>query len=472
MEKNEEKGIFSKTYNWFANLTVKGLLGAILVAFIILIILVSVSYIPGVMSRISNSLSAALYSIFVPAENATLTINKNIINSGEDFTINFKRGDMTDGLFTVSYSCDSNQNINLVSVETNGFKAINCDTPYYLLDNETSITIRPSTNESVVRLVMTGSFENNSTQKSEVVGVARITIKNDSVGVIAVSTTTSSNNTTSTQNTYSPTVTYPTYYGKADLAIRVIQVGLLNSQTNLITTQNQFRYSDMVGIKFEVRNDGETATGPWNFTAVLPSLSTPTYNSNTQISLRPGESIIFTLGFSNLNNQYSNIITINVDPQNQVSESVEYNNIITSTITNLTYNINYNNTNYNYNTGYNNGCYVNGFFTYNCDTTNSNYYDGYGNFISYNNNYYYNNLSVSCSVSPNNPETGDRVRWSADSSGGDEDYDYKWTGTNGLDSSSKNPIKTYTSSGWKYATVTVTDGDNYKVSQTCSVYVN
>ena len=432
MEKIENKGIIDRVYSWFKNLTVKGLLGAILIAFVIIIILTSLTFLPSIMGRISNSLSAALYSVFVPVENATITADKSIINSGEDFTINFKKGDTSvSGLFAMSYACNSNAD--LVSVETNGLKKINCDTPYYLLDNDNSIKIRATTVDSVTRLIVTGSFENNDTQKVENVGIIRVTIKNPSAGNIIPA-----NSNKPVSNTSNPTVTLvnpasaptQTYYGKPDLAVRLLQVGLLNSFNNQITSQTQFSYSDMVGIKFEIRNDGDTNTGLWYFTATLPSLSTPIYNSNTQISLKPGESIIFTLGFTNLTNIYSNTITISADPLKQIAESNEYNNVIFSTITNYSYNSN----NYNYNS--NSGT-----------------------------------LGVTCYGSPSNLSTGDRVRWYADAFGGDGDYTYTWTGSNGLKSTSRNPSKTYNSTGKKQAVVTVESNDFY-VSHTCSVNVD
>lgn len=463
MEKTEEKRIFTRTYNWFKNLSVKGFLGMVIIVFIIIIILSSVSFLPSIIGKVSSSLSAALYSIFVPAKGATMTADRKIINSGEDFNITFKKVAETTGIFTVSYSCDFA--IDLMSVESSGLKKIDCDTPYYLLENETAIQLRPITKESITRLIIDGSFENNDTQKIEKVGVTRITVKNDSTGTIVtppVTTLTTPTPTVTNTPTYTPPtpttkVVAPIYYGKADLAIRVLQVGLLTNGTNLITTQNQFTYMDMVGIRFEVRNNGNTNTGPWSFTASLPSVSTPIYNSNTQTSLRPGESIIYTLGFSNLTNQNTGLITINVDPQNIVSESVEYNNIITYLITNISYNSDYYN---NYNNNNTNGCYVNGLFTYNCNTN--------GNGWNYNNN----DLSVSCYADPRDPNTGDRVRWYADVEGGDGDYTYDWTGTNNLNSSAENPSKTYTTRGTKKATVTVTDGDDNEVTDTCSVYVD
>jgi hypothetical protein len=355
-----------------------------------------------------------------------------------------------------------------LSVETGGLKKIECDTPYYLLDDETSIKIKAVAQDSVVRLAIDGSFENNETQKTEKVGVARVLVKNSAAGVVVtepvINTPTSTGNISNKPSVTEPvynTNTYPNYYGKPDLAVRVLQIGRLNQGTNIISNQTSFSYSDMIGIRFEIRNDGDAATGPWSFTAVLPSLSTPTYNSNTQVSLRPGESIIFTLGFDNLTNKKTSVITINADPQNFVSESIEYNNIASQTITNRTYNNDYyddydNYYNYNY---YNNGCYRNGVFTYNCLNPYNNYYD-------------YNYLTVDCYADPEDPETGDRVHWYADVSGGDGDYEYDWTGTNNLNSSSENPYKTYSTSGTKRATVTVTDGDDNEATATCSVYVD
>jgi hypothetical protein len=462
MENQKEKGIFVRVYEWFKNLTVRGLLGAILMAFVIIIILMSVTFIPGIMSKISSSLSAALYSVFVPAESATMTIDRTIIKSGEDFNINFKKGDdAVDGLFTVSYSCDTAAE--LLSVETNGLKKIDCDTKYYLLDKETSIKIRANTQDSVVRLVIEGAFENNEDQKVETIGVSRVTVKNDSLNTVVTPVETPAKSPTVVKPT--TPIVQPVYYGKPDLAVRMLQVGLLTG--NNIINKNSFSYNETVGIKFEIRNDGDAVTGPWTFTANLPSISTPTYNSSSQISLRPGESIIFTLGFSNLTNMTSGIITVNADPLNLVTESSEYNNTVTQSISNTSYNSNYYNNNYNnnYNYNYNNtGCYdANGWFTYNCPNNN------YNNDWNYN---YYNDLRVSCYADPEDPETGDRVRWYAEADGGDGDYDYDWTGTNSLDSSSENPSKTYTSRGWKYATVTVTDGDDNESSATCSVYVD
>ena len=455
MENDNKKGIFARLWYWLKNLTIKGLLLAIFVAFIIIILFLTAARLPGIIAKASSSLTGALYSVFVPAEDATMTANKKIVASGDDFTVTFKRGDTgTDGVFTIFYEC--NDNVNLYSIESRGLKNIECNKAYYLLDDETNIKIRAVTrNEDVVRLVLTGALENNDNQKSETVGVARITITNSTAGgvIITDSAPTTTRSTTTAPTTggpliiSNPPITQPVYYGKPDLAIRVLQVGTLNTASNLISPKTTFSSYETVGIKFEVRNDGGNASGPWYFTAVLPSNTNPNFTSQSQRSLGPGESIQYTLGFNNLSNQYSNNITINVDPINAVLESNEGNNLLTSAVINTGYNNNNNN--------YSNGCYVNGIYTYNC------------------NNNYYGSMYVSCTASPNDPETGDTVRWKANVSGGSGNYDYDWNGTNSFNSSSQNPSKKYTSEGTKYATVSVEDRtNNVRASASCSVYVD
>ncbi len=84
----------------------------------------------------------------------------------------------------------------------------------------------------------------------------------------------------------------------------------------------------------------------------------------------------------------------------------------------------------------------------------------------------YNDLNVSCYASPSYAQTGSRVNWYANVYGGDGDYDYDWTGTDGLDSSSRSPSMTYYNIGNKRATVRVEDGSGRSESTTCYANVN
>jgi hypothetical protein len=89
-----------------------------------------------------------------------------------------------------------------------------------------------------------------------------------------------------------------------------------------------------------------------------------------------------------------------------------------------------------------------------------------------NSNNHYNNLNVSCYASPSNIQTGYRMNWYVNVYGGDGNYDYDWSGTDGLNSSSRSPSMTYHNPGSKTARVTVDDGNGDSDSATCYVNVN
>ena len=86
------------------------------------------------------------------------------------------------------------------------------------------------------------------------------------------------------------------------------------------------------------------------------------------------------------------------------------------------------------------------------------------------NNGYNGNLSVSCYASPNQANLYDSVSWDASVSGGNGYYTYVWSGTDGLYGSSLNVTKTYSSTGYKTATVSITS-NGQTVSNSCSVNV-
>lgn len=81
-------------------------------------------------------------------------------------------------------------------------------------------------------------------------------------------------------------------------------------------------------------------------------------------------------------------------------------------------------------------------------------------------------LEVTCYANPTNSQIGGRVNWYAEVAGGVGSYRYSWSGTDGLNSSSRNPSMVYNTAGTKSATVTVRDGDGNRDSYTCRTTVN
>ncbi|MEK7576500.1 MAG: Ig-like domain-containing protein, partial [Patescibacteria group bacterium] len=76
-------------------------------------------------------------------------------------------------------------------------------------------------------------------------------------------------------------------------------------------------------------------------------------------------------------------------------------------------------------------------------------------------------LTASCSVSPTTILVGGSATWSASPSGGTGFYTYAWSGTDSLTGSIQSVSKTYTLTGIKSASVTVTSGTEI-ITQTCS----
>lgn len=121
---------------------------------------------------------------------------------------------------------------------------------------------------------------------------------------------------------------------RSDLVIRIIDVGIMNSN-------NQFYYSnfltrnDKVAVKFEIQNIGSQNTGNFRFNANLPTQTADVYQSNTENSLAPGETRQYTIGFNNAITGNSTV-SFRVDSDNNVSENDENNNYASRTI-----NVNY-----------------------------------------------------------------------------------------------------------------------------------
>ncbi|HEV7121417.1 MAG TPA: CARDB domain-containing protein, partial [Candidatus Paceibacterota bacterium] len=122
-------------------------------------------------------------------------------------------------------------------------------------------------------------------------------------------------------------------YGQADLAVSITQVGYLTSNsTDSFVSGAIVPSGDNAAVKFSVTNTGTNISGPWSFTANLPTNTSFIFTSNPQQSLRPGERIDFTLGFDRAQSGVRQV-TITADSANQVSESNESNNTAVSNIT-------------------------------------------------------------------------------------------------------------------------------------------
>lgn len=120
--------------------------------------------------------------------------------------------------------------------------------------------------------------------------------------------------------------------GLPDLIATINSVGYLatSSAESFVATTSIIGYRPAVN--FTIKNSGTNATGPWTFTANIPTSVGYLYQSQPQQSLAPGDSIDYTLGFDQAN-KGAQVITVTADPDKKISESNEDNNVASVKIT-------------------------------------------------------------------------------------------------------------------------------------------
>lgn len=83
----------------------------------------------------------------------------------------------------------------------------------------------------------------------------------------------------------------------------------------------------------------------------------------------------------------------------------------------------------------------------------------------------YGQLQVSCYPMPLSARTGETISWVASAYGGNNSYNYTWSGSDGLSGYGSSVSKTYYSNGYKNASVTVRSG-NQTISKNCDGTIN
>jgi len=109
-----------------------------------------------------------------------------------------------------------------------------------------------------------------------------------------------------------------------DLKIMELEKGRISGSS--FREDDQINESDEAAVRFTVKNIGGEPTGSWKYTITnLPYKNDDEYESETQSSLRPGESVEIIIGFDGVDEgDYK--IKIEVDSDDDVDEESESNN--------------------------------------------------------------------------------------------------------------------------------------------------
>ena len=114
--------------------------------------------------------------------------------------------------------------------------------------------------------------------------------------------------------------------GLPDLAVRIDSTGYMTGTTTdsfVATTSIPANVRPVV--KFTITNTGTNATGPWRFSATIPTQTAYVYQSAPQQSLLPGDSIQYALGFDQPNRGVGQTISVIANFDKAVKES-DYSN--------------------------------------------------------------------------------------------------------------------------------------------------
>lgn len=126
----------------------------------------------------------------------------------------------------------------------------------------------------------------------------------------------------------------PVLHGTADLSITLLAKGYLTTDmTDSFVASSSVPHDTHPAVRFVVKNLGTNASGTWGFTAAIPTRTSYTYRSDAQISLLPGESIIYTLGFDRATSGDTEPVTITLDADTDITESSETNNTLNTNLT-------------------------------------------------------------------------------------------------------------------------------------------
>lgn len=286
-----------------------------------------------------NLASSGFSSLFNRSGDATIKINApEVAGSGQPVDISWDYTPPTgSGSYALVYQCREGFQFRIVA-STSTLNVIPCGNAYTVGNQDSKgvrlVPVLASDTSAEIPfsiIYMTAGTTGTTTTDNHAQGNATITITSASQQPSGnTSGTPSGSDTGMTGNTGTPAPT-----GPADLTVRILSIGVIDPISGNIVNRAPVSPQEVVAVKFDIKNEGGTATGAWYFTAQLPTAPAAPYSSPQQRSLSPGDHIENTLRFNQV--AQGGTFTVNVDPTNLVSESNESNNTASQSISGVYY---------------------------------------------------------------------------------------------------------------------------------------
>lgn len=290
---------------------------------------------------------SGIQGIFSPSERIVLSVVDSQTVVGEPFVVSWEhRGKDSEGSYAFMYECQDDVHFSL-KTKSADIGTIFCNTNIAIESTDTALTLTAlGAIDGVVEVPVHVFFTKNN--ETNVHREAALTLEiQDTRFDTATSTDATVTPTPSTGGTGvtagTPTheviriSTTPELFGKADLTVHFISVGLVDKKTGVFEKKNELPREYPSGkrpaIQFEVKNEGTNlADKNWRFEVALPTSPSFNYKSSNQPAMFPGDRITYTIGFDRVKNAAEDDYRIEVDSQNDINESNERNNDVDGTL--------------------------------------------------------------------------------------------------------------------------------------------
>jgi len=315
-----------------------GMLSNILAVTGLVILIAIISWGVVRMGALSGSWLLSFSSLLSPSSKSIrVTVPSNKILSGEQFAVSWKHAPKAAGSYALLYQCREGFQFKTSMVDEVQ-TPIPCGVGYTMISANNTFNVIPilaSTSSLDVPLsiiFIPSAPAATGTPVSQAQGNASVTIINaantsPAIPAAAPATTAETSPVPDAKTADVPSARVP---GLPDLSVRILSEGVIEPVSGNIIARSPTSPDDLVAVRFLISNAGGSATGPWYFTAQLPTSPAYPYASPVQVPLAPGASIENMLRFKNA--VPGGVFSVSVDPANQVNESNGGNNTAVTNI--------------------------------------------------------------------------------------------------------------------------------------------
>ncbi len=284
---------------------------------IIFVVWASVQVIRFIPSAFSSLASMAEIVYNKKDAGLVISMDKNIVNSGEPFVVNWTKM-RKDGTYTFLYSCTDGVAAEARNADGD-ITSVVCDEVLTLPFNTQSLDLMfTSEKKRFVDVPFTLRYTPDgatapTVETHELVTVVNATIAQvenvDETPVLENPTKAETPTTPATPVVTKPkpptpvaVTTYPVSNpnGYVDLAATYLGIGTFNEATKIFSPKSELDTSKRNAVKFEVKNIGTKTSETWTYSVTLPGKDGDTYTSPSQVALKPQERAVITLAFSDI----------------------------------------------------------------------------------------------------------------------------------------------------------------------------